>query len=308
MKGFTVSLLILILSGSRAVAADSPYVREGSIGTQPAVKETSQKGPSSFRPIEAWVGERFIFLPQTKGMQEFGYQNFGENVEGSGSQYGVPYNKYCGRIARVLTVKEAIYTSWDVIFQMEDDGQKIRAWSSIGILDKIAPVADIDDARAKWKGKVLWYAGTKLDTYNADKAEFGHITIKKYYPVRVVDIVAGWYNFRPVRFIVRTPALTEGFADVCWSGTNGNLDGRDFESLFLQTDPRKTHNWSGEVWSAIEDEKVFVGMTAEQALMSWGKPVRSNRSTSTSGATEVWDYPSNASLYLKDGAVTSIYQ
>lgn len=55
------------------------------------------------------------------------------------------------------------------------------------------------------------------------------------------------------------------------------------------------------VRTAVVQKKVFVGMTAEQATRSWGKPLRINRS---SHGSDQWVYNS-MNLYIEDGCVVS---
>ncbi len=56
------------------------------------------------------------------------------------------------------------------------------------------------------------------------------------------------------------------------SGTNVSdilRDNSKFEDSVLTQDPKIMHEWSNRVWSAIEEGKVFVGMTDEQARISF---------------------------------------
>lgn len=56
-----------------------------------------------------------------------------------------------------------------------------------------------------------------------------------------------------------------------------------------------------EIRSAIIHNKIFVGMTAEQAVKSWGRPFRINRS---SHGPDQWVY-GRKYLYIEDGCVVS---
>lgn len=56
-----------------------------------------------------------------------------------------------------------------------------------------------------------------------------------------------------------------------------------------------------EIRSAIIHNKIFVGMTAEQAVKSWGRPFRINRS---SHGRDQWVY-NRKYLYIEDGCVVS---
>ena len=311
MRGFSLILAILIVSGTNVFPADNPYIHEGSIGTQKSIKKPTKIDPSSFRPIESWVGERFIFLPKTKSSPQTLYLDFWSGVMEHGMKQYLPYEKYVGRIAKVLTVNKGQSDDWNLTLQMVDDNQVIEARSLINdTLSDVAPLMDIEDARTKWQGKPLWYKSTIISTYNAEKDEFKVIELKKYSQVRVVDIVAGWRSEEPVRFILRAPSGEEGFEDVYWSGTNvydrQKSYSKSFEESFFAQDPRKIYKWSKKIWSAIEDEEVFLGMTIEQARLSWGKPMQINRTISHSRKHEQWVYGGRRYLYFENGLLTAI--
>lgn len=295
-----VSILLVQLSIS---FAQNPYIREGSIGTQKEETEISSKDPLSFRPIEKWVGEKFIFLPKTKSLQEYGYQDF---RPGQGRFNSPTYEECVGRIGTIVKVTNTY--SEKITLQMDDNGQTYTA-SGDDSVGGIAPVADIDYARNKWLGKNLWYENKQIVTYNEATENYGSIKHKRYSPVKVVDIVAGWDSDAPVRFILKTSSGEEGFADVNLSGTNVPCilrHYRRFEEYFFSDDPKKIYNWPSAVWSAIEEEKVFVGMTAEQARMSLGKPKKINKTTTGIVRTEQWVYGSGNYLYFDNGVLTSI--
>lgn len=286
------------------VFAQNPYIREGSIGKQKEQKETSQKDPLSFRPMEKWVGEKFIFLPKSESLKKSGYQS----IVGGKERFGQPsYEECVGRVGTITKVADG-YSGRYITIQTDDNGQIYTGLGSVSI-EGIAPVADIDYARNKWLGKILWYARKKILTYNETTGKSGSIKLKKYSPAKVVDVVAGWYEDMPVRFILQTPSGEEGFIDVNLSGTNVSYRLRDcnrFEEYFFTEDPKKIYKWSSEVWTAIEEEKVFVGMTAEQAYMSRGKPKEINKTITVNGTNEQWVYAIGSYLYFDNGVLTGM--
>lgn len=298
MKKLFFIFFIYLIVQPNVIYAQNPYIREGSIGKN-TTPDVIKNDSFPFRPISSWIGERFIFLPRSKSTQKYGYQSF----KGSPS-----YDKYVGRIAKVISVKERTGL-WDINFEMEDNGHKLTATAYTESIDDIAPVADIDSARSKWLGKTLWLVKNKLDTYNEDIEEFGSVKLKKYSPVKVIDIVCGWYNHIPVRFILKTSTGEEGFEDINLSGTNVSAILRDngkFEDYFFTQDPRTIYQWPNRVWSSIEEGKVFVGMSVEQAKMSWGKPEKVNKTVKQNIVHEQWVYDSDNYLYFENGVLITI--
>lgn len=65
-----------------------------------------------------------------------------------------------------------------------------------------------------------------------------------------------------------------------------------------------------ETRKAILAGKVFVGMTEEQALASWGAPSKKNRTILASGVREQWvysyGYQSLGYLYVENGKLAAI--
>jgi hypothetical protein len=197
---------------------------------------------SSFRPIGSWLGERFVFLPKHKTLQTFGYRDFhiGEDL------YRTPsYHEYVGRVGRVTSVHQWC-DQWDVEFEMEDNGERLSAVAGAGGIDGIAPVADIERARAVWLGKTLWYKKAWFESYDEVTGAVRPVYLKKNARVKVVDIVAGWSHDEPVRFRLRTSDGKQGHTDIAWSGTNSCHHARvhadTFESSFFPRDPRKADN------------------------------------------------------------------
>jgi hypothetical protein len=66
-----------------------------------------------------------------------------------------------------------------------------------------------------------------------------------------------------------------------------------------------SHGWPQRVVDAILTKKIFVGMTAEQARMSWGKPQTNNKTVTAAHVHEQWVYGSGQYLYIDDGILTS---
>lgn len=301
MANTLVVFIILVFSFYNTAFSQDPYIREGSTGKQKGQADiATSKEDFSFRPIEKWVGEKFIFLPRPKSTQEYGYQDF---KGGKGSYDHPTYEECVGRIGTITKSSDR-----EITIKMDDNEQIYTARVTLLSVDDIAPLADIDNARAKFLGRTLWYSKKELSAYDNEAEEFGSVKIKKYSPVKISDIIAGWYNHEPVRFILQTPAGEEGFQDVNLTGTNVSSGLRDlnrFDDYFLTKDPRKTYKWAKKVWAAIEEGKVFIGMTAEQARMSWGKPEEVNRTITGNVKHEQWIY-GNSYLYFENALLSGI--
>lgn len=142
-----------------------------------------------------------------------------------------------------------------------------------------------------------------FDTY--DK----YVAVRKFAPVKVVDVVAGGV-WGPVRFKLETQSGEHGVVDLYLTvaGDDGSLR-RSFDQSFAMEDPRKVYpTWSDQVWSAVEDRALLLGMTKEQVTASWGKPYSVNRSTTAEEQMEQWVYAPVGIryVYFRNGVMTSL--
>jgi hypothetical protein len=297
MKSLIVSATLLI-TAANVGAQRNPYVGSGSIGKVERQPE-SKYGPGTVE-IEQWVGQRFILLPASTSLRQYGYQSF---------EPSLPYEKWVGTILTVTNVSSGVIS--EVEFRTEH-GQRLVAKAYSGSIDGLASVRDLDYARLRWLGKSLWLRVPDLVTYDEALDKFGSVMLWRAAHVTVKNIVAGWNEFAPVRFILRADDGREGFLDVQLSGTNvgeilRNQRASSFEHYFSETDPRLQHrDWSARVWDAIMRQTVFVGMTAEQAEMSWGEPHDVNHTITSGHRTEQWVYGNGKYVYLRDGVVSGI--
>ena len=67
----------------------------------------------------------------------------------------------------------------------------------------------------------------------------------------------------------------------------------------------KHPEWSLEDCQTIDQQKVQIGMTAEQVRLSWGKPKKINTTTYSGGEREQWVY-GDEYLYVSNGVLKSM--
>ena|GEM_PF-2259802 len=260
--------------------------------------KTAEAAPTAavlypFHPMNEWVGQRFIFLPGPKSSANSAYEDFSGKVT---------RKQYQGRIAKVISVSD-FGGRMHLEFEMEDTQDRIRARTlpDKHIIMGMALIDDIDQARSQWAGKSLWYKHMMLSTYDEQIDVTNQIPIKRYSRVKVIDVVPGWDEEKPVRFLLETADGKRGFLDLNLSGTNV-LDAtrhlNRFDQGFMTEDPRQLHKWPAQTWTLIEQSKIVVGMTADQVKMSWGEPEKVTRTA----AGENWVYPTGT-LTFKNGAL-----
>ncbi len=287
----------------------SPYTQRGFVN--PKAEQSIEHLPKqlSKRPIESWVGERFIFLPRPKNLEFLGYKVREDRAVSD----RLSYAKYAGRITRVLAVtKDGIY--WNIELAMEDTGEKLKA-KIFDHIEGMAPLADIDYARAKWLGKTLWHKEGMIPKCKENTRSQDLIKFKRFSPIKVSAVTASDLSTTPLRFFLETSSGEEGCIDVALTGTNNpryfSATFRSkFEDFFLTEDPRAKYPWPDQIWSAIVERRLLLGMTKEQVMMSWGSPDSVHGLSATTYGYSQWVYKgigsSRTYLYFEGGQLTAI--
>lgn len=278
------------------VALAQPDKRQNITPEKKSEPTTPEPAPALFPylPISSWTGKRFIFLPKPKGSESGTYEDFSRSVT---------HKKYAGRVARVVNANASGASAF-IEFEMEDDGERLRVFTVANkeSVKGMAFLDDIENARKQWVGKTLWSKILMISSYDEQSGAITMTMVKKFGPLKVVDVVPGWDEEKPVRFKLETPNGKQGFVDVNLSGTNVQKEVRQmsrFEDNLIAEDPRVKYKWKADVWAAIEKGHVYPGMTEEQVKMSWGEPDKVARTA----AGEVWTYQSG-SLVFKKGVMT----
>jgi hypothetical protein len=296
---FRICLVLVLLVGVFApfVSSENPYILEDSIGKRIPTPQQEYK-PFDYIPIENWVGHKFLILPSiSKKGEHLGFR------DSNGAHPSKA--EIVGKICTVTKVTGERFK--EVTFKMDDSGEIYIANAYNDTINDIVLLADLENARSKWLGKTLWFVDTEIKTFDSDTNDYGSIAVKRNSPLKVVNIVAGWDSDAPIWFILQTLSGEEGFINIHVSDTNVSESFRDicrFEDYFLEEDPRKTYKWDEKIWSAIDKGEVFLGMTKQQVIMSWGKPERINRTVISSSTSEQWVY-GRVYLYFDNGILTS---
>jgi hypothetical protein len=293
MKKITrIALQFTLVTTFAVVALAQPETRQNITTEKKSESKPVEAAPTPFpyHPIGSWVGKRFIFLPKPKGSESGTYEDFSRLVT---------HQKYAGRVARVVTANDSGASAF-IEFQMEDDGERLRVFT-VANKESVRGMAfldDIENARKQWAGKTVWGKMLMISCYDEQSGAITMTAVKKFGPLKVVDVVPGWDEEKPARFKLETPDGKQGFVDLNLSGTNVQKEVRNlsrFEDHLLPENPKLKYKWKADVWSAIEKGQVYPGMTEEQVKMSWGEPDKITRTA----AGEIWTYTSGALVFKK---------
>jgi hypothetical protein len=293
MKKFTRPCLqFALVAIFSVVALAQPETRQNITPEKKSESKPVEAAPTPFpyHPIGSWVGKRFTFLPKPKGSESGTYEDFSRSVT---------HQKYAGRVARVVSANDSGASAY-IEFEMEDDGERLRVFTVANkeSVRGMALLEDIENARKQWAGKTVWGKMLMISSYDEQSGAITMTAVKKFGPLKVVDVVPGWDEEKPARFKLETLDGKQGFVDLNLSGTNVQKEVRylsRFEDHLMAENPRLKYKWRADVWSAIEKGQVYAGMTEEQVKMSWGEPEKISRTA----AGDVWTYPSGALVFKK---------
>ena len=116
-----------------------------------------------------------------------------------------------------------------------------------------------------------------------------------------IDSVLPGNAVLPLR-VLFTTVDTHQQAMVWMSDNASTMHGRDFDALFVASDPHLSYPAiSDDNWRLITCGQVVVGMTKEECLLSLGTPKRIAERPDQGGLKEYWYYEGGSYLYFVDG-------
>jgi hypothetical protein len=263
-------------------------------------------------PITEWVGHKFIFMPTFSEYE----QNQGYVIKKSPTSNisYIPYKQYLGKFITVYKVEKqpgSFSSSYNVYFQVDATGERMITTTLLSNVKGLMLKRDYDYAVKEFTGKDLWLKSNEATSLDPNADDFGSIRVKNLQKVTVTKIALADSESWPIRFFLKNSEGQQFSKVAKISGTNSDSTSREsykFNNVFFTEDPRKTFNWNEKTFKAIEEEKLFVGMTKEQARISWGHPLEVNRTVGEYGAREQWVYGGQRYVYFDDDSLSAIQQ
>ena len=315
------AVAVAVASATGALAQDrSPFLRAEPRPVH-GTDSCDTSGLDRF-PVRCWVGLRFVVLPKEKAVRDQGYPEF----EGMAPRYGHPsYDQFAGRTVIVTKVEWQQYSlapsrsGWIVTFALDEKGP-FYTTSAVprpgesrddATVSSFVLLKDLQLARETYLNRRYWPLVPRLPALNEDgvSATAESVALNKFEPVTIVDVLAAPAAAAPVRIVVSNGSGREGYFDTAMSETNQSSFARReigiSPQILSDDDPKLAHNWSDEVWAAIESGKVLPGMTTEQVRLSLGEPAGISQTIVGGRTHEQWAYSGGKFFYFDGGVLTA---
>lgn len=173
------------------------------------------------------------------------------------------------------------------------------------VVVKDIPLQDQEAVLAKYQDRIVWTRQTINDLGDGG-------SIPRDEKVTIVDVAMHYNGSVTVQTMKKKNRIVQGL-DIQRPLNPEKIDARLAE-LFWFDDPTTRHvtfvrKYGKKTAQAIMNHELFVGMTAEAAMDSWGPPVSKQVNELGGVVNERWTYPPDASkkskvLDLKDGKVS----
>lgn len=133
----------------------------------------------------------------------------------------------------------------------------------------------------------------------------GQMTDGRHFIKVHIDSVQPGNAVLPMRLLFTT--CDTGEKAMVWMSDNAStMHGRDFDAMFVASDPRLAYpSITDANWNRIINGQVIVGMTKEECRLALGTPQRINQGHDPGGVREYWYYDGGAYLFFVDGLLNN---
>lgn len=269
-------------------------------------------------PFAQFAGKKIVFLAKTVQFQRYGYQSW----HFQGVSYPSPsYQDLAGKIGTIVSIdmskgEDAMFK--DVVVRMDDDGRLVTTQALHNTISEVIFLNDIDFVKSHYVGKMLWIKTRSVRT-TQDVEAYDGIKVRKFSGVKIVGVVPGTFQYDPLDFVIQTDGGQQALVPTAVSNTNVSSDmissyqkvGTEmcrFNKAFLTENPRTKYSWAEAIWRNIELERVVVGMTLEQVIMSKGEPRAFNETKTANTYSAQLVYENNVYIYINERNVVTAIQ
>lgn len=269
-------------------------------------------------PFAEFVGKKIVFLAKTAQFQRYGYQSW----HFQGVSYPSPsYQDLAGKVGTIVSIdmsKGADAMFKDVVVKMDGDGGLVTTQALHDTISDVVLLDDIDFAKSHYVGKTLWIKTRSVRT-TQDVETYDGIKIRKFSAVKIIDAVPGTFQYDPLDFVIQTDRGQQALVPTAVSNSNVSSDMISsyqkmatemcrFNKSFFTENPRTKYDWPEAVWRNIELERVVMGMTLEQVIMSKGDPRAFNETKMANAYSAQLVYDNNVYVYINERNIVTAIQ
>ncbi|MBN1308385.1 MAG: hypothetical protein JXA18_10740 [Chitinispirillaceae bacterium] len=282
----------------------------------------AQRAPLSLPIIPPqWPGMTFVVLPKQQFAGQSGYELYRcKKAECDTAPIDPEWEHDNHRIrteaisgdSLLVETAEPDGDEWLVTFFHTSTNQKIFGRTRLQALQEIAPADDLEGARRRWLGMVVFARRGVISTFGTNSAASLtglHVNIQD--PLTVVDIRWGTTPLpvKPIWLMVTSATGKSGFIPVRYSWTNTIPSqitrSNPWDDEILEDDPITVYHWDEETWERINNHRVVIGMTPDQVRISWGEPLATDSTGSGQEEQRSMTYLSHK-LIFSGGKLISI--
>ncbi|MBN1575694.1 MAG: hypothetical protein JW913_04030 [Chitinispirillaceae bacterium] len=258
----------------------------------PAASKERQAPPSLPIVPPQWPGMTFVVLPKQEFARPSGYELYlckKAECDSAPTDPAWEHDNHrirCEAISGDSLLVETVEPDgdeWLVTFFHIPTNKKIFGRTHLQALQDIAPADDLEEARRRWLGMVVFARRGVISTYGTNSASsLTGLRINIQDPLTVVDVRWGKTPLpvKPIWLMVTSAEGKSSFIPVRYSWTNtipGQISRRNpWDEEILEDDPIAVYHWDDETWELINNHRVIIGMTPDQVRISWGEPVATN--------------------------------
>jgi hypothetical protein len=271
-------------------------------------------------PVSAWTGKRFMLLEKVKMFRNFGYHLYSSplleqcrepiNPAIELSNHRLLYRAFEKNTAAVTAVSAQPDGEYLVTFQVDSPAVTAYGKTTQGIIEGLGLFDDLQQARERWKGAIIFSRRRSIDIYDSTASRFTSVKVSMAEPLKVRDVVWGIIPLppKPLWLLVQRGNGQAGIIPVHYSWTNvlpqKQTPGLPWAADILEQNPREQYSWDETIWEAIEEHRILTGMSRDQVRLSWGEP-QQELSDKAAPSHTTWIYERGRLVFVKDSLTGS---
>lgn len=249
------------------------------------------------------AGKEFVFRERSESLQRYGYQDWKKEPATTGKK--LDYESYVGKKGKLQEQKiEDRISAWYVAVLETCE----KVYISGGLKSRPRTIADLENFTGIYYtdtlrqaeslvGKTIWVnlnSTAKDQTLFTDDPNVSY-SLSHIEPLEITGLhlksIGHGRGAGPFYLVVKKRTGEKGYIA---------FNDRYFFAQDL-IDPK----WDKAVVEMVKQRKIKIGMSEQQALLSWGKPERVNKSVGSYGVHEQWVYGRGQYVYMENGKLTS---